>query len=56
MVDLRPRPLTNRLRTPRCEQTLTWKGGEENPMIKRKIGESRPLNAIGLGCIGISFA
>ena len=25
-------------------------------MIKRKIGGSRPLNAIGLGCMGISFA
>jgi aryl-alcohol dehydrogenase-like predicted oxidoreductase len=25
-------------------------------MIKRKIGDSRPLNAIGLGCMGISFA
>lgn len=25
-------------------------------MIKRKIGESRQLNAIGLGCMGISFA
>ncbi|MEZ6029045.1 MAG: aldo/keto reductase [Hyphomonadaceae bacterium] len=25
-------------------------------MIKRTIGNSRPLNAIGLGCMGISFA
>ena len=25
-------------------------------MIRRPIGKSRPLNAIGLGCMGMSFA
>ncbi len=25
-------------------------------MIRRPIGNSRPLNAIGLGCMGMSFA